>query len=450
MGATETIARWIVKTSHEDIPPDALRAAKETYFDCLGLMLAGSTRELGQIIQKYISTQGGPPEASVLASGLKTSMLNAALANGTMGMAMDYDPEPQMMSIASALLAIAEKMGSSGRDLMEAFVVGSELGWVIGNNNSDEMESRGLHGQGVFGGIAVAAACAKLLKLDQDKTTMAMGMAASMGGGLLQSEGSMTKPLFGGLSARDGLIAAQLAALGMTAGGQLFDNTSGFFGTNITDGVYDFTEVANNLGKPFRIQEFKYVRQYPCCRSNHGPLDSVLGLMKEEHFDSQDVERVELDQSYKSLVMRFDWPDNEHQARFSIRFNLAAALVDGKVGVDTFTPEKIKNHQIQETMDKVHINIQTQWEAGSGDSKAPVPVMVHLKDGRRLERSTARDQILGSYKNPLGLDFIVGKFRENASRALPVSKVDQAIKAWSPLGEVGNVVQAIKPLVADG
>ena len=450
MGATETIARWIMKTSHEDIPPDGLRAAKETYFDCLGLMLAGSTRELGQIIQKYISTQGGPPEASVLASGLKTSMPNAALANGTMGMAMDYDPEPQMMSIASALLAIAEKMGSSGRDLMEAFVVGSELGWVIGNNNSDEMESRGLHGQGVFGGIAVAAACAKLLKLDQDKTTMAMGMAASMGGGLLQSEGSMTKPLFGGLSARDGLIAAQLAALGMTAGGQLFDNTSGFFGSNITDGVYDFTEVANNLGKPFRIQEFKYVRQYPCCRSNHGPLDSVLGLMKEEHFDSQDVERVELDQSYKSLVMRFDWPDNEHQARFSIRFNLAAALVDGKVGVDTFTPEKIKNHQIQETMDKVHINIQTQWEAGSGDSKAPVPVMVHLKDGRRLERSTARDQILGSYKNPLGLDFIVGKFRENASRALPVSKVDQAIKAWSPLGEVGNVVQAIKPLVADG
>ena len=450
MGATETIARWIVKTSHEDILPDALMAAKETYFDCLGLMLAGSTRELGQIIQKYVSTQGGPPEATVLASGLKTSMPNAALANGTMGMAMDYDPEPQMMSIASALLAIAEKMGSSGRDLMEAFVVGSELGWVIGNNNSDEMESRGLHGQGVFGGIAVAAACAKLLKLDQDKTTMAMGMAASMGGGLLQSEGSMTKPLFGGLSARDGLISAQLAALGMTAGGQLFDNTSGFFGTNITDGVYDFTEVANNLGKPFRIQEFKYVRQYPCCRSNHGPLDSVLGLMREEHFDSQDVERVELDQSYKSLVMRFDRPDNEHQARFSIRFNLAAALVDGKVGVDTYTPEKIKDPQIQETMDKVHINIQTQWEAGSGDSKAPVPVKVHLKDGRQLERSTARDQILGSYKNPLGLDFIVGKFRENAARALPVAKVEQAIEAWSPLGEVEDVVQAIKPLVADG
>ena len=450
MGATETIASWIVKTSYSDITPDAITAAKETLFDCLGLMLAGSTEELGQILQKYVSTQGGPLEATVLGSGLKTSMPHAALANASMGMSMDFDPEPQMMAIVAALLAIAENTDSSERDLIGALVVGAELGWAIGHTPWDEMEERGLHGQGVLGGIAVAAACARLMKLDQHQTKMAMGMAASMGGGLLQAEGSMTKPFFAGLSARDGLVSAQLAELGFTAGAQLFDNPSGFLGTNITDGVYDFTEIANNLGKPFRIQEFKYVRQYPCCRSNHGPLDSLLGLMQDEHFGYQDVETVELDQSYKSLVMRFDRPENEHQARFSIRYILAAALTDGKVGVDTFSQAKIDDPHVHESMGKVHIRVQTQWEPGSADSKAPVPVTVHLKDGRHMTRSTARDQILGSQTNPLGLDFLVNKFRKNATLALPTAKVEQAIEAWSPTGQVKDVAQAVKTLVADG
>ena len=449
MGATETVARWIVTTSYADLPAEAVRAAKETYFDCVGLVLAGSVQPLGQIIQKYVSEQGGPPEATVLASGLKTSVPNAALANGTMGMALDFDPEPQMMALSAALLAVAEKMGASGRDLLEAFIVGSELGWAVGNMGLTDMERRGLHHQGVLGSIAVAAACAKLMQLDQRQTSMAMGMAASMGGGLLQSEGSMTKPLLGGLIARDGVIAAQLVAMGMTAGERLFDDPSGFCGTSITDGVYDLTELAADLGRPFRIQEFKYVRQYPCCRANHGVLDSILGLMREEQFDFRNVERVELDQSYDSLVMRYDRPGNEHQARFSIRFNIAAALVDENVGVDTFTPEKINEQAIQDTMSRIHINVQTQWEVDPANGKAGVPVKILLKDGRVLLRSTAPDQILGSYKNPLGLDYIVGKFRANASLVLPAAKVEQAIELWSPLAEVGDVVQAVKPLVAD-
>ena len=296
----------------------------------------------------------------------------------------------------------------------------------------------------------MAAACANLMKLDEHKTTMALGMAASMGGGLLQAEGSMTKPLFAGLSARDGLVSSQLADLGFTAGDQLFDNPSGFLGTNITEGVYDFTEIAYHLGRPCRITEFKYIRQYPCCSANHSPLDSILGLMREKQFDFGDVERVDIDQSYRSIVMRFDWPENEHQARFSIRFNLAAALVDGKVGPDTFSPEKIKDPRIQEAMGKVHINVQTQWEAGGGDSMAPVPVRVNLKDGRRLERLTPSDQIVGSNKNPLGLDFIVDKFRANASLVLPKAKVEQAIAVWSPRGQVENITQAVKTLVVDG
>ena len=446
MSATETIAGWVAGTSYEDIPRDAVKAAKETVFDCLGLILAGSVESLGRIIQEHVREQGGPSESTVLGSGLETTPANAALANATMGMALDYDPEPQMMAIAAGVLAVAEKTGASGRDLIEAFVIGAELGWMIGETAVIDMERRGLHHHGVLGGIAVAAACAKLAKLEQPRIKMALGLAGSMGGGLLQSEGSMTKPLLGGLSARDGVMAAQLAAKGMTSGEQLFDHPSGFCGTPIAEGVYDLHEKANRLGQPFLIQQFKYVRQYPCCRANHGVLDSLLGLMRDEQFTYEDVRSVEIDQSYQSIVVRFDRPENEHQARFSIRYNIAAALVDGKIGPASFTPERVTDPLVHAAMDKVHINIQTQWEVGAGDWNIAVPVKVNLEDGRSVMRATEPDQILGSYRNPLGLEHLLGKFRENANLALPGDQVEQALDLWSPEGEVKIVSEAIHAL----
>ena len=449
MRATETVANWIVKTSYDDIPAEVMSAAKETYFDSIGVMLAGSVEPLSEIIRDYTSSLGGTPQARVLVSGFKTSVPNAALANGTMGMALDYDPEVLMMAIAAALLPVAEVREASGRELLEAFVVGSELGWAVEQIAVADMERRGLHHQGVLASIAVAVACAKLLKLDEHGVVMAMGIASSMGGGLLMSEGTMTKPLLGGLTSRNGVMAAQLAQIGFTGPDNLFDNSSGFCNTPITEGVYDFGEMAANLGKPYRIHQFKYVRQYPCCRANHGSLDSILGLMRDEKFGFEDVLSLELDQPYNSLVLRYAEPENEHQGRFSIRYCTAAALADGRVDIDTFKPDKVKDPKIKEAMKKVRINVKTQWEIGAGDTLGPVPVKIHLKDGRVLERSTERENILGTQKNPLGVDGIVNKFRENAGLALPAEKVEQAIKHWSPTAELEALVPAIDALVAN-
>lgn len=448
MGATEIIASWVVKTSYDDIPAGAMNAAKETLFDSIGVMLAGSVEPLSEIIKDYTASLGGVPQARVLVSGFKTSLPNAALANGTIGMALDYDPEVLMMAIAAALLPAAEVEEASGKELLEAFVIGSELGWAVEQIALADMERRGLHHQGELASIAVAAACAKLLKLDDKGVITAMGIASSMGGGLLMSEGTMTKPLLGGLIARNGVMAAQLAQIGFTGPDDLFDNSSGFCSTPITEGVYDFGQMAKSLGKPYRINQFKYVRRYPCCRANHSPLDSILGLMKDEKLTYDDISSLEMDQPYNSLVMRYDAPENEHQGRFSIRYCVAAALADGRVGIDTFKPDRVSDPKIKDALKKVRINIQTQWEIGAGDTLGPIPVKLHLKDGRVLERSTAREDILGTQKNPLGLDGIAGKFRENASLALPPEKVEEAIRYWSPTADLEAVVPAIDTLIA--
>ena len=135
MGATETIAGWIVSTSYEDIPPEAIRVANESCFDLLGVILAGSTQPVGEIIQQYVDDSGGSTQATVLASGLQTSLANAALANGTMGHALDYDDfggfGHPTVAIFPALLALGESLNATGRDLLEAYVIGCELGLAL-------------------------------------------------------------------------------------------------------------------------------------------------------------------------------------------------------------------------------------------------------------------------------------------------------------------------------
>ena len=452
MGATETVSNWIVNTSYEDIHPDAIRVAGESCFDLLGVILGGAVQPVGEIIQKYVSDQGGTPEATVLVSGLRSSMPNAALANGTMGHALDYDDfggfGHPTVAIFPALLALGEKIGATGRDLLEAYVIGCELGIALDKGTKYEQMARGFHSTAVLGRIASAAACAKLLKYDQRQTATALGIAGSMAGGLIHNFGTMTKPLHAGLTARDGVMAAQLAGMGLTSGQEVLEHPVGFANTILGEGTYDLDEIARGLGKPFHTQDDLMIKKYPACGGNHGMLDSILGLMREHKFDYTDVESLDVDQSFLSVVMLYREPEDELKGKFSVLYNAAAALVDGQVAVDTFTPEKIQDPRIQETMTKVNLNVQSRWDEGSSEVKGATPVRIRLKDGRVLEHATQRGDILGSQKNPWGMDGIVGKFRVNARLALSEEAVERAIETWSDVAQVSDVGEAVKTLVA--
>ena len=454
MGATQTVARWIATTSYEDIPPDAVRVAKESCFDCIGVILAGAAQPVGRLVQSYVTELGGTPEATVLSSGLRTSMSNSALANGTMGHALDYDDfggfGHPTIAIFPSLMALGEKLGASGRELLEAYVLGCELGNALSSTTKYNQMVRGFHTTAVVGRMASAAACSKLMKLDQHKTTVALGIAGSMAGGLIHNFGTMTKPFHAGMTARDGIMAAQLAHMGVTAGEEIFEHPLGFASTIMGEGNYDLNEMAASLGKPFRIQESLIIKKYPSCGANHGLTDSILTLMREHDFDYRHVESVEVGQSYLSVVMLYTQPEDELKAKFSALYNTAAALVDGEVGIDTFTQEKINDPTIRDTMSKVRLNVQAKWEEGSGDyGGSGTPVKIRLKDGRVLEHTTKRGEMLGGQKNPWGFDNIEGKFRANALLSLPADTVDRAVEVWSAMEEVEDVGQAIKTLVAN-
>ena len=373
MGATETIAKWIVNTTYEDIPPDAIRVASESCFDLLGVILAGSTQPVGEIIQQYVTDLGGSPDATVLASGLQTSLPNTALANGTMGHALDYDDfggfGHPTVAIFPALLALGEHIGATGRDLMEAYVVGCEVGLAVSHATRYNQMDRGFHSTAVIGHLASAMACSKLLKLDEHQTTMALGMAGSMAGGLIHNFGTMTKPLHAGLVCRDGVMAAQLAQRGLTSGERIMEHPLGFAATVLGQGIYDLDEMAENLGKPFRTQDALIIKKYPCCGGNHSMLDSLFSLMREHNFSYEDVASAEVDQPYLSIVTMYGEPEGPLQGKFSSRYNVAAALVDNQIAIDTFSDEKIADANIQETMEKVSNRVLSKPESTEGGGR---------------------------------------------------------------------------------
>ena len=448
MGATETISKWIVNTTYEDIPPDAIRVANESCFDLLGVILAGSTEPVGEIIQQYVTDQGGAPEATILASGQRSSLPNAALANGTMGHALDYDDfggfGHPTAAIFPALLALGENTGATGKDLIEAYVIGCEIGMAIQHATKYNQMDKGFHSTAVIGRLASAAACAKLLKLDEEQTTTALGIAGSMASGLIHNFGTMTKPLHAGLTCRDGVMAAQLAQRGLSSGQQVMEHPFGFAATVIGEGIYDLDEMAENLGKPFRTQDALIIKKYPCCGGNHAMLDSLFSMMREHNFTYEDVANAEVDQSYLSVVMLYQEPDDSLKGKFSAKYNVAAALVDGEIGIETFRDEKIAEDKIQDTMGKVRTRVLAKAEQGSTDFHLGLPIRITLKDGRVFEHTTGRDDIIGGQKNPWGFDNIKDKFRVNAAMVLPESDVNSAVDAWSDIPQMTDITGAVR------
>ncbi|MCH8280689.1 MAG: MmgE/PrpD family protein [Chloroflexi bacterium] len=448
MGATETIAKWIVNTTYEDIPPDAIRVASESCFDLLGVILAGSTQPVSEIIQQYVADQGGSPQATVLSSGVQSTMPNVALANGTMGHALDYDDfggfGHPTVAIFPALLAIGENTGATGRDLMEAYVVGCEIGLALQHVTKYNQMDKGFHATAVIGHMASTAACAKLMKLDEQQTTMALGMAGSMAGGLIHNFGTMTKPLHAGLVGRDAITAAQLAQRGLTAGDKIVEHPLGFARTVLGQGIYDLDEMAENLGKPFRVQDALMVKKYPCCGGNHSMLDSLFSLMREHNFSYEDVESAEVDQPYLSIVMMYGEPADPLQGKFSSQYNVAAALVDNEIAIDTFSAEKLADPAVQETMKKVRNRVVAKAVEGSVDFEQGIPIRITLKDGRVFEHTTSRQDILGSQHNPWGFDNIKSKFQVNAGMVLSESGVADAVDTWSDITQVTDIASALK------
>ena len=186
------------------------------------------------------------------------------------------------------------------------------------------------------------------------------------------------------------------------------------------------------------------IKKYPCCGGNHSMLDSLFSLMREHNFTYDDVVSAEVAQPYLSIVMMYGEPDTGLQGKFSSQYAVAAALVDGEMGIESYTDEKVREPIIKEAMGKVTQRVVPKADELSVDFDQGIPVKITLKDGRVLEHSTTRQNILGSQHNPWGFDNIKAKFEVNAALALSRERIAETVETWTDIAQVGDVSEAIQ------
>ena len=425
------------------LPPHAARTpAAVAFLDTIGVTLAGSSEPAGRVVQRVIAENGAGP-CTVLGTTLRVSATDAALANGTAAHALDYD-DMCFVSLAhpsaplvSALLAAGEMCGSSGARLIDAYVIGFEIEARLGRVMNPRHYQRGWHCTSTLGAIGSAAAVARLLQLDQAAVGHAIAIAASEASGLKENFGTMVKPLHAGLAARDGVLAARLAQSGLTASERALDGPQGFLRAMDSERGELDRECAD-LGARWEIADTGItVKLYPSCAATHPTLDAVLGLRRREGFTAADVERVTIDvDAITPTVLIYDRPSTGLEAKFSMAFCAAAAIVDGHVGVDTFDVSRLGDPHITSLMSRVTMTIDPALGV-QAPALTQARVRVHLRDGRAL--AEAADGARG-YPKPSASDReLAEKFVSCATRALSMPAARSALEQLRSFDSISDL-----------
>jgi 2-methylcitrate dehydratase PrpD len=450
MGATEKIARFIVGTNYEDIPRDVVEKAKRTALDCLGAALAGVGEPVSQTITSYVTKLGGAPQASVFGAGLKVSVPDAALANGVIAHALDYDDcgvkigHPSVL-VLPAVLSLGEHLGASGRDILSAYIVGLEVEGKLALHADFKLMQARLNHQTWYGSIGAAAACAKLLKLDDAKTRMALGIGANFACGLSANHGSMAGAMSAGDACRNGVTAAFMAQEGFTANPNIIEAKNGFYDTLVGRDHYDAERMADGLGKPFYIESPGIgLKKYPSCYHTHRALDGVFQLLGRHRLSDTDIAQVDVGTSERAMrVLAFSEPETPYQAKYSMPYCIAAAVMDHGVTLDTFTAHKMADRGIVETRKKVHLSFPDVpiWpglaDVGPDTEFVGNPVTIRTTDGQSY--SARVDIPHGDPALPLTDDEILAKYRDCARSQLRPGDIERSVSLALGLQTVADI-----------
>ena len=440
MGITEAIARWITTVSYESVPPEAVEATRRAILDTLGVALVGATQPVGQIVLEYTREAGGTPETGVIGGNLRTSLANAAFANGVLAHATDFDDTwlplgHPSCTVLPVVLALGEKLELSGQQLVAAFVVGLEVHGKIGFGRS----TPGFHSTGTHGALAAAAAAARLLVLDPWQTRMALAIAASHASGIGKNNGTMTKPYHAGNAAAGGLRAALLARSGFTGDPEPIVG-QGYAEAFMGDGNLDVDAIVGSLGNPFHIVSpglgFK---KYPTCYLNHRALDALLSLVESSDIRPEQVEEVVVSVPHDRWLNRSEL-DFGLRSKFSLQYNVAEAVLARRIVVESFDDAYVQRAEVREMMQRVRLEVDPDMPVEY--AKVFNPVMVRLKDGRVLRGRV--DVPHGDWDDPLSLEELVAKYRDNALRVLFPDACQRTIDLVLRLDELDHIGELVE------
>ncbi len=432
MSATRTLAEFIADTGFDDLPHPVVEAAKIAILDGVANMVAGSVQDLADIIGRYVRDAGGSPQASVVGWGYRTNPPAAAFANGVFGHCLDYEiqgfpPTHGTSSCLPSALALAEHHRVGGERVLTAYV----LGWEIQGRlraASAPATRPGYHPPGLVGPLGGAAASAKTLGLDAEQTLMALGIAASRTGGLTANTGTMVKSTHPGNAARMGAESAILASMGYTASDEALESPVGFAAA-LFGGDFDWDVATGGLGASWRLIDPGFdIKRFPAQVYMQNAIEAALNLREQNNLDSKDIEHVTIRRQGRGHSG--PRPRSGLDGKFSVEYCAAAALLDGQVGIDTFTDARRFSPDMEDMLGRMQV------EPEGPESGATLATAV-LKDGTTV--SAECPAFTGSASNPMSRDQLLAKVRDCFRRALSEADAEVVVEMLENLDSVDDV-----------
>jgi 2-methylcitrate dehydratase PrpD len=441
---TRALAHYLVTANYDDLPANVRKEGVRTLLNWVGVAIGGSRHQTVDIAVSALAPFSGPAQASLFGRRERFDIMNAAFINGVSSHIFDYDDTHLKTIIhpagpvASAILALSEMQPVSGKEFLNALVLGVETECRIGNSVYPNHYGVGWHITGTAGVFGSVAAVGKLLKLNEQQMVWAIGLAASQPVGLRESFGSMNKSFNPGRAASNGIFAAMLASKNFTSSDSMIEAKRGWANTISTK--QDYNEILGDLGKRYEAALNTY-KPFACGIVMHPAIDAAIQLRNENKLTADQIERVDL--KVHPLVLELTGKKTPHEGlegKFSIYHAVAVAIVEGAGGEKQFSDRAVNDPTIVALRGKV-IPMVTP-----GIDAAQVDMTVVLKDGRTLHRFI--EHAVGSVEKPMTDKELETKFADLADGIIPSDAIRRVMYACWNVETLPNAAEIAKMSVS--
>jgi aconitate decarboxylase len=453
---TRETAEFVAGLTYDAIPAAVRQRIKLLMLDAFGCGLYAANLEWSRILQRSLSELDTTQACAVWGTGQKLSAPHAALVNGTQVQGFELDDVHKAgvlhtgCLVLPPLVSVAETRGGmSGREFLTAAVAGYEIGPRVGICMGPEHIAQGWHSGATVGVYAAAAAAARGLRLDADRTVHALGIAGTQSCGLMAAQfGAMVKRMHAGRAAQSGLYAAELAAAGFTGIVNVFESECGGFCTTFSRSTdrFNLAELTAGFGSVWQTMNVA-LKFYSCVGSNHSTLDTLRELQDVRAFGADEVEKIVVHGS-QATVNHVGWkyvPQGFTAAQLNLSYCVATLLLDGEVFVDQFTEARLTDPARMALAEKVSVLHDPAITARGPKFRQMVRVEVFFRDGTRLERtrevSRAKERFAAASE-------VVKKFETLASHVLPAARVGELRDAVLDLDNLDDAAHLARLLAA--
>lgn len=431
---THTLARYLVNARYEDLPANVQKEGTRTLLNWVGVAVGGSGHETVECAIAALAPFSGPPQAGLLGRRERFDILNATFINGVSSHIFDYDDTHLKTIIhpagpvVSAILALSEYHPVSGKDFLNALVLGIETSCRIGNAVYPDHYDVGWHITGTAGVFGAAAATGKILNLSEQQMVWALGLAASQPVGLRESFGSMNKSFNPGRAGSNGLFATLLASRNYTSSEGMIEAKRGWAHTISTK--QDFGEITEGLGQRYETALNTY-KPFACGIVIHPAIDAAIQLRNQYHLTADQIGRIDLHAN--PLVVELTGkktPQAGLEGKFSVYHAVAIAIIDGAAGEKQFSNRAVRDPKTIAVRDRVNVTVDSAIRPEQAD------MTITLKDGRKLHKFIKH--AIGSIEVPMTDQQLETKFTDLADGILTQVQIRRLMDACWQVAQLPN------------